>query len=247
MPSPRRIFGHVGNSLTTGNEGALGAVILYLQLAAQLRASFARSAPQTQGGPASGIITPGLTTFDGGAPSWSVYGADGTTIAQIRANMNSFISRAATDMFFEGGTNDLTDSIAPATSNAALVGAMNDAATGWPYLQNFYYVGVCCIGEMYQVLGGVPSFAGNSPVPDATTDSLMALLKASVLAQTGTNAFGATDPIPLRRYARGRRGVHRSERQPTALAERRLPDTRRTAPALPTQPAYMNAVLPLLT
>jgi hypothetical protein len=146
-------IGMVGDSLTTGNEGSLGAVILYLPLAASLLSSFSGSTPRTQGGPGSGGVPAGVSTFNRGGPNWHVYGADGFSIEQVRGNMNSFMPRNITHLFFEAGTNDVTNSISPATSNTELIGAMTGTV-------------------------------------DAAIDSLMATLKASVQAQTGTNSLG---------------------------------------------------------
>lgn len=186
-------IGEPGDSLTTGNEGFDGAVILYYKLYQSLVASFSGASPLAPRGPAGGPLPKGVTTFNRGGPAWHVYGADGFTIEQVRQLQMPTMPSNVTHLFFEAGTNDITDQIDPATSNAQLVQAMNDALVQFPNLQAFFYIGVACIGEMYQTVGGVSTFAGNvllSGTVDAATDSLMATLKASVQAQTGNNHYG---------------------------------------------------------
>lgn len=188
---PYAEIGQVGDSLTTGNEGSSGAVRLYLPLAAGMAAAFSGTSARP-GAAGGGAAAPGVTTFNRGAPTWHIYGVDGLNIQAIRANLTNLPSNI-THLFFEGGTNDVTNQIAPATSNTQLIGAMTDAIAQFPALQAFFYVGVACVGEMFQTVGQVSSFAGNSLLGgtvDAAIDSLMATLKASVQAQTGTNKLG---------------------------------------------------------
>lgn len=176
------VVAYVGDSLGTGNEGFLGAVRLYLPFYNSIVADFA--------GP---LLFGGTTNL--GAPSWHVVSTDGFTIQQIRGEMATVAAATPgiTDLFFEGGVNDVTDQIDPAVSNAQFVGAMGDAVTLFPHIRNFFYVSIACAGEMYHVVNGVPSFFGNTLLSggvDAAIDSLLVTLKASVLAQTGTNADG---------------------------------------------------------
>lgn len=186
-------IGEPGDSLTTGNEGFLGAVVLYGKLAPYLASAFSGAAPLAPPGPGASAPPSGVTTFNRGAPTWHINGADGYSIQQVRQLQMPTLPPSITHLFFEAGTNDVTNQVDPATSNAQLVLAMSDALTQFPALQAFFYVGVACAGEMYQVVNGVPSFAGNtllSGTVDAAIDSLMATLKASIQAQTGTNKLG---------------------------------------------------------
>lgn len=190
MIAARAEIGQVGDSLTTGNEGSLGAVRIYLPLAASLAAQFTGSAPSTISGVGgAGPAAPGVTTFNTGAPTWHIYAVDAQTIQQIRAFIQNLPTNI-THLIFEGGTNDATNGVLQATSVAQLQGAMSDAIARFPDLRQMLVVGVTCIGEMYAVTGGVASFSGNTPVADATIDSLDAALKAAVQAQTGTNSHG---------------------------------------------------------
>lgn len=183
-------IGGNGDSLMTGNEGSLGAVRIYLPLAASLAAQFVGSAPFSMPGVGgAGPAAPGVTVFNTGAPTWHIYAVDAQTIQQIRAFIQNLPTNI-THLIFEGGTNDLTDSVPQATSVTQLQGAMADAIARFPDLRQMLVVGCTCIGEMYTVTGGVASFSGNTPVADATIDSLDAALKAAVQAQTGTNSHG---------------------------------------------------------
>lgn len=180
----------VGDSLTTGNEGFLGAVRIHLALAANLRAAFVGTSPvSTPGVGGAGPLAPGVTSFNTGAPTWHVWGVDAQTIQQIRVFIQN-VPTNTTHLIFEGGTNDVTGSVPQATSVAQLQGAMSDAIARFPDLRQMLVVGVTCVGEIYTVNAGVPSFSGNSPVADATIDALDAALKAAVQAQTGTNSLG---------------------------------------------------------
>lgn len=185
-------IGMCGDSLTTGNEGFLGAVRLNLQLYATLASAFSGGYPVTQGAIGLGVAAPGVTVFNHGAPTWHISALDAQTIQQIRNSLMPALPSNVTHLFFEGGTNDVTGSVNPATSNTNLVGAMTDAIVQFPNLQAFFYVGVACAGELY-TNPGVPAFSGNTLLGgtvDAAIDSLMATLRASVQAQTGTNKLG---------------------------------------------------------
>lgn len=165
-------IGQIGDSLTTGNEGSLGAVRIYLPFYTSLRTPFINGAGRNLG-----------------APTWHIFAVDGQNCQTVRtyeANLPTNI----THLIVECGTNDLTNSVAQATTVAQVTGAMTDAVSRFPDLRQVIILGPTCIGEMYVVNSGTASFSGNTPVTDSTTDALVVALQGAVASQTGTNSHG---------------------------------------------------------